>query len=234
MVALVAAIVVTMGFLAPHAAWANDAVVQFTPDLAVLFAVGVLAAGIVTASERTRSLPWGWFALAAAVPVIVVISINGEAWSNANLFWTDLASAPAIGCLLAAIATSRPRIAIRFLDSRPLRGLGSFSYSLYLTHLPIVVAVAYGLVLPRVPPGAPTFFVLVAILVPTTIVFARLFAAVFELPFQRHRGWSSLLRAITRGPRQLTTPPEDLPPNLAGSDATTAPSQSPTPQDAKR
>jgi peptidoglycan/LPS O-acetylase OafA/YrhL len=178
MLALVAAIVVTVGLLAPHVAWANDALVQFTPDLAVLFAVGVLAAGIVTASERTRALPWAWFALAAAVPVVVLISIKGEAWSNANLFWTDLASAPAIGCLLAAIATARPRIIIHFLDSRPLRSLGSFSYSLYLTHLPIVVAVAYGLVLPRVPAGVPTFFVLIAILVPTAILFARLFAAV--------------------------------------------------------
>jgi peptidoglycan/LPS O-acetylase OafA/YrhL len=200
MVALVAVIVVTIGLLAPHAAWANDALVQFTPDLAVLFAVGVLAAGIVTASEWTRSLPWAWFALAAAVPVVVVISINGEAWSNANLFWTDLASAPAIGCLLAAIATSRPRIAIRLLDSRPLRSLGSFSYSLYLTHLPIVIAVAYGLVIPRVPSGTPTFFVLVAILVPTTIVFARLFATVFEFPFQRHRARYDAATATSQSP----------------------------------
>ena len=194
MVALVAAIVVTMGLLGPHVAWMNDALVKFTPDLAVLFAVGVLAAGIVTASERTRALPWAWFALAAVVPVIVLIWINGTAWSNANLFWVDLASAPTIGCLLVAIATSRPRIVIRFLDTRPLRSIGSFSYSLYLTHLPIVIAVAYGLVLPRVPSGTPTFFVLVAILVPTTVVFARLFAAVFALPFQRHRGWKELLK----------------------------------------
>ena len=212
MVALVAAIVVTIGLLGPHVAWANDALVKYTPDLAVLFAVGVLAAGIVTASERTRALPWAWFALATAVPVILLISINGEAWSNANLFWVDLASAPAIGCLLAAIATSRPRMVIRFLDTRPLRSLGSFSYSLYLTHLPIVIAVAYGLVLPRVPTGTPTFLVLVAILVPTTILFARLFAAVFELPFQRHRSWNSLLRAIARGPRRLTDPADEVAP----------------------
>jgi peptidoglycan/LPS O-acetylase OafA/YrhL len=221
MVALVAAIVVTIGLLGPNVAWANDALVKYTPDLAVLFAVGVLAAGIVTASERTRSRPWAWYTLAAAVPVIVLISIKGEAWSNANLFWVDLASAPAIGCLLAAIATSRPRIAIRFLDSRPLRSLGSFSYSLYLTHLPIVIAVAYGLVLPRVSTGAPTFLVLVAILVPTTILFARLFAAVFELPFQRHRGWNALLRAIARRPRQVTNPAGELAPNSTPADAAT-------------
>ena len=32
---------------------------------------------------------------------------------------------------------------VRLLDSRPLRSLGSFSYSLYLTHAPIVIAVAW-------------------------------------------------------------------------------------------
>ncbi|HEY5231673.1 MAG TPA: acyltransferase [Galbitalea sp.] len=211
MVALVTAIVVTMGSLGPHVAWMNDALVKFTPDLAVLFAVGVLAAGIVTASERTRSQPWGWYALAAAVPLIVLLSIKGTVWSNANLLWVDLASAPAIGLLLVAIATAKPRYVIRFLNTRPLRSLGSFSYSLYLTHLPIVIAVAYGLVIPRVPTGTPTFFVLVAILVPTTVVFARLFAAVFELPFQRHRGWKALLRAIARRPQQLTSPTEPSP-----------------------
>jgi peptidoglycan/LPS O-acetylase OafA/YrhL len=83
---------------------------------------------------------------------------------------------------------------VRFLDTRPLRSLGSFSYSLYLTHAPIVFAVSYELVLGRVAPGTPTFLVLTAILVPTTVGFAQLFAAVFELPFQRQRGWTCGLR----------------------------------------
>ena len=174
----------------------NDALVRFTPDLAVLFAVGVLAAGIATADERARSRPWAWYALAAAIPVVVLIVAKGSTWSNLNLFTLDLAWAPAIGCLLAAIATSRPRTGIHFLNSGPLRSLGGFSYSLYLTHMPIVIAVSYGLVLRRIASGTATFFVLTVILVPVTLCFARLFAAVFELPFQRHRGWNALRHAI--------------------------------------
>lgn len=196
MLAVTAVAVVTLGPLSGSAPWANNAVAQFTPDLAVLFAVGILAAGIRNASDRVRALPWGWFALVAATPVVVLMSVSGFVWSNTNLFWLDLASAPAIGCLLAALATSGARPLVRVLDTAPLRGLGSFSYSLYLTHLPIVIAVAYGLVLPRVPAGADTFGVLVAILVPTTLLFARGFAAVFELPFQRHRGWAPLRDAV--------------------------------------
>ncbi len=203
MVGLVAAIVVTIGVLGPHVALMNTALVKFTPDLAVLFAVGLLAAGIVTAGERTRSRPWAGWALAAAVPAIVLMVVRGSVWSNLNLFWLDLAWAPAIGCFLTAVATSRPRFVVRFLDSRMPRSLGSCSYSLYLTHAPIVIAVSYGLVQGRVTPGTPMFFVLLAILLPTTVCFARMFAAVFELPFQRHRGWIPLRQAMSARLRQL-------------------------------
>jgi peptidoglycan/LPS O-acetylase OafA/YrhL len=203
MVALVAGIVVTIGLLGPHVRLMNSALVKFTPDLAVLFAVGLLAAGIVTADERARSRPWAGYALAFTVPVIALMVVKGTAWSNRNLFWLDLAWAPAVGCLLAAIATSRPQRVVRFLDSRLPRSLGSCSYSLYLTHMPIVIAVSYGLVLGRVATGTPAFFVLAAILLPVTVCFARLFAAVFEFPFQRHRGWSALLHVISARLRQL-------------------------------
>jgi peptidoglycan/LPS O-acetylase OafA/YrhL len=203
MVGLVAAIVLTIGVLGPHVALMNSALVKFTPDLAVLFAVGLLAAGIVTAGEHTRSRPWAGYALAAAVPVIALMVVKGSMWSNLNLFWLDLAWAPAIGCLLAAIATSRPRPVVRFLDSALPRSLGSCSYSLYLTHMPIVIAVSYGLVLGRVTAGTPTFFVPAAILLPVTVCSARLFAAVFELPFQRHRGWNPLRQAMSARLQQL-------------------------------
>lgn len=196
MVAVVAAVVGTLGLLGPHVPALDGAVLAFTPDLAVLFAVGVLAAGIVTAGDRIRSLPWPALALGAAAPVVALIAVAGSTWTDDHLFWVDLAWAPAIGCLLAAVATSRPRSVVRLLDRRPLRGLGSISYSLYLTHGPIVIAVSYGLVLGRVRPGTPTFLVLTAVLVPLTVGFARLFAVVFELPFQRYRGCAPLLRAV--------------------------------------
>jgi peptidoglycan/LPS O-acetylase OafA/YrhL len=163
----------------------------------------VLAAGITVAGDRTRSRPWAVIALAACVPVVTLIAIEGATWTNTHLFWVDLAWGPAIASLLAAVATSQPRRLVRVLDSRPLRTLGSFSYSLYLTHAPIVIAVSYGLVVGRVRPGTPTFLVLTAVLVPTTVAFARLFAAVFELPFQRHRGWSPLRDVLRHHLRRL-------------------------------
>jgi peptidoglycan/LPS O-acetylase OafA/YrhL len=196
MLASVTAVVVTIGVLGPHLPAADTALIRFVPDLAVLFAIGIMAAGIVTASERVKAWPWAWFALAAAVPVVALITWKGSVWTIDNFFWVDIAFGPAIGCLLAAIATDRPKPLVRALNTRSLRSLGSFSYSLYLTHAPIVIAVYYGLVAGRVPPGVPAFLVQVAFVAPLTLVFARLFASVFEIPFQRHRGWAALRDAL--------------------------------------
>jgi peptidoglycan/LPS O-acetylase OafA/YrhL len=205
MAALVAGVVVAIGVLAPHWVVLDDVVIKFIPDLAVLFAVGLLAAGVRTAGDRVRAQPWGWYSLVAAAPVLTLLAVRGTTWANDHLFWVDLAWAPAIGCFLAALGTARPRPLVRLLGARPLRSLGSFSYSLYLTHAPIVIAVSYGLVLGRIAPGTPTFLVLIAILLPTTICFARLFAAVFELPFQRHRGWAALRASISAARRPART-----------------------------
>jgi peptidoglycan/LPS O-acetylase OafA/YrhL len=168
------------------------------PDMAGLFAIGVVAAGVLAVGRRLRSWPWHWLSLAAAAPVLALIAWQGSVWTLNNAFWTDLALGPAIGCLLAAVVTDRPRRLVRLLDSRPLRELGSFSYSLYLTHAPIVVVIYHEFVAGRFRQGLPSFLVSLAITVPVTIIFARLFAAAFELPFQRYRGWRAWLDSRQR------------------------------------
>ena len=70
---------------------------------------------------------------------------------------------------------------------RPIRNLGASSYSLYLTHGPIVVVVYETLVAGRVRQGVPAFALTLVLAVPLTIVFARVFASVFEAPFRRDR-----------------------------------------------
>ncbi len=200
MLAAVTLVVVAIGALAPQVSLV-DALMRLTPQFAVLFALGIMAAGILTASQRVRSWPWHWLTLAAALPIVATIAWNGSAWTiGHHLFWVDLALGPAIACLMVAVATGQPARLVRLLDTRPLRSLGSFSYSLYLTHLPVVVAVNELVVAGRIRQGVPSFLVSVAILVPLTILFARLFAAWFELPFQKYRSWEAL-RAALRWPR---------------------------------
>jgi peptidoglycan/LPS O-acetylase OafA/YrhL len=169
-----------------------------TPDLAALFATGVVAAGILRAGQRVRSWPWPWLAVAAAAPVVAATAWAGTSWTMAELFWVDLALGPAIACLLVAVATDRPTPLVRLLDTRPLRRLGSFSYSLYLTHAPIVTVVCDKVLAGRIRTGTPSLLISLAIAVPATIGFAWLFGSVFEIPFQRHRGWTALRDAVSR------------------------------------
>jgi peptidoglycan/LPS O-acetylase OafA/YrhL len=200
MLGAVTLVVAAVGIVGPHVAHLDVFVIQSPPDLAALFAAGILTAGIVGASAARRSWPWAWFALAAAAPVLATIRWQGSVWTLDHLFWVDLALGPAVACLLAALATGHPAPLLRLLDARPLRTLGLSSYSLYLTHGPIVVVVYEEAVAGRVRQGVPAFLVTLALAVPLTIVFARVFAAVFETPFRQHRGRAGRRSAVTRHP----------------------------------
>jgi len=186
MVCAVTLVVAAVGVFGPHVPRVDTFVVESPPDLAALFAVGVLAAGIVGASKARRSWPWAWFALVAVAPVLAMIWWRGSVWTVDHLFWVDLALGPAIACFLAGLATGRPAPLLRLLDSHPIRNLGTSSYSLYLTHGPIVAIVYERIVAGRVPQGVPAFGVTLVLVLPLTIAFARLFASVFEKPLLRH------------------------------------------------
>jgi peptidoglycan/LPS O-acetylase OafA/YrhL len=195
MVAAVTVVVVAVGILGPRAF-----VIQSPPDLAALFALGVVTAGVVAPGSARRSWPWARLALAAAVPVLATIWWLGSVRTLNHLLWVDLALGPAVACLLAGLATGRPAPLLRLLAARPIRRLGLSSYSLYLTHGPIVVVVYEKLVAGRVPQGVPAFLVSLAVTLPLAIAFARVFAAVFETPFGQPR------RGRARRPRAHRVP----------------------------
>ncbi|MEU6715903.1 acyltransferase [Nonomuraea sp. NPDC046802] len=196
MVGAVTAVVVAVGLLAPVVP-AVGALMRLTPQFAALFALGMAGAGVV---RLRRRVPLQWLALAALLPVLALIVVNGSMWTVANLYWIDLIIGPATVLLLAAVATGRPRPLVWLLDTPPVRSLGSFSYSLYLIHAPIVVNVHALLIAPRMEQGVPAFLVCLAVAVPVTVVAARLFAAVFELPFTRNRTPAALRARFSRKP----------------------------------
>jgi peptidoglycan/LPS O-acetylase OafA/YrhL len=189
MVATVTLVVAAVGVVGPHISGLDTFVIQSPPDLAALFALGVLTAGIVGASRAHKEWPWTWLALAAGAPVLAAICWQGSVWTLDHLFWVDLALGPAIACLLAGLATGRPAPLLRLLDTRPIRSLGSSSYSLYLTHAPIVVLVYEKVVAGRFRQGVPAFLVTLGLVLPLTIAFARVFASAFENRFGQHHSW---------------------------------------------
>lgn len=182
--------VVATGLLHPGLATAGKAT-GYALELAPLFTLGVVTAGILTASERVRRWPWHWLSALAATPLILLIAAKGPVWTVAHYYWIDLAAGPAIAMLLAAVATRRSPALARLLDNRPVRRLGAISYSLYLIHVPIVAIVSRRLVAPHVAPGMPAFWATLALAVPASVMAAGWFAAAFEAPFQRHRGWAA-------------------------------------------
>ncbi len=188
MVASVTLVVAAVGILSLRIPHLDAFAIQSPPDLSALFAVGVACAGIVAVGGARRSWPWAGLALAAVAPVLAAIWWLGSVWTLDHLLWVDLALGPAVACLLAGLATGHPAPLLRLLDARPVRRLGSSSYSLYLTHGPIVVVVYDRIVAGRVHQGVAAFVVSLAIVVPVTIVFARVFASVFEVPFRQRRG----------------------------------------------
>ncbi len=194
MVATVTLLVALVGIASPDNARLHTFVVQSAPDLAALFAIGILAAGVVRAG-KARKWPWGWLALAAGAPVFLTIWWRGSVWTLTHLLWVDLTLGPAIACLLIALANGRPAPLARLLDTRPIRSLGLSSYSVYLLHEPIVIIVYERFVFRRYHHGPTAFLVMVGLVVPLTIVLARLSASVFEPPFLRWRPDARVQRA---------------------------------------
>jgi peptidoglycan/LPS O-acetylase OafA/YrhL len=153
--------------------------------------------------------PWPWLAALAAAPVLTLMIAKGSVWTVEHYFWIDLAVAPAMALLLVAMATGRPVAMVRLLTTRAARGLGGFSYSLYLIHLPIIMVIGRGIAPHVVGRGLPAFWFTLVLGVPISVLAARLFSLAFELPFQRHRSWAALLAALrSRGRHRSKRLPE--------------------------
>ncbi|MBW6433487.1 acyltransferase [Actinoplanes hulinensis] len=155
-----------------------------TLEMAPLFTLGMLAAGIVTGSERVRRLPWLGLSALAAAPVLTLIVLHDSVWTISRYYWLDLATGPAIALFLVALATRRPARLIRLQQSSPLVALGGFSYSLYLIHMPIVALISTLLIAPHTGPGLTGFTITVTLALPVCLAASRLFAVHFETPFR--------------------------------------------------
>ncbi|WP_239162702.1 acyltransferase family protein [Paractinoplanes rishiriensis] len=145
--------------------------IGYTLEFLPLFTAGVVAAG-ARVTPRLAAL--------AAAPVLLLIAVQGPVWTVRHYYWVDLAAGPAIALFLAAIAGGRPAALVRFLDSRPLRTLGGFSYSLYLIHLPVIALLT------------PAFAA-----VPVCLLLAWIFASLLETSDRNrfHQGIS--MRALS-------------------------------------
>jgi peptidoglycan/LPS O-acetylase OafA/YrhL len=147
-----------------------------------LFALGMVAAAIGFSSrplERgLRALPWGRIALA----LVALCAFGGLVLAKVWFRWkpvTDVLVGLATAALLVHCGRDASSVG-RLLSAPPLVRLGHFSYSLYLTHLP-VVALAYFLVRPL--PLGPVAHV--AVLLPLATAAALAVAYAFHVAVER-------------------------------------------------
>lgn len=178
---------------------------RFTPQFLVLFVFGMMA----VAGAR-QPLPWGRMAAGLLSCTVLIIAWVGPELVIQNLFWFDLLVGASAATLFAWLATEPEGALGRTLALPWLRFVGSFAFSLYLVHGPILQAVERFLVVPVTDSTAGEFWLLLVLGLPLSLALAYGFFHLFERPFIRIRSLAELRRTL--GSRRLRRPPRALAP----------------------
>ena len=148
------------------------------PQFVALFAFGMVAAA---SSQTAPKLRWGLLsALLCLVYVVIEATVGPWLLRTGHQQAQDLLAGGAAACLL--IDCARNSRMARWLGSRLLVWLGSFSYSLYLVHAPILATLFVVLQAWGASP-ALTQALLLVLGIPITLALAYVFYMIFERPF---------------------------------------------------
>ena len=169
---------------------------NLTPQFALLFVFGVLAARTLQADpsrRRVRGLQAG--GVGAAALFVLVCVMFGSVWIDEQYFWVDLLVGGGTAVYLAALASSHPPRSRSLLASWPLQRLGMFSYSIYCVHLPVLWLV-WHFGISHLPYGRTGLFLaLTGVGLPAVVLFSWLFSLLFEKPFLTRRSWAAWKKA---------------------------------------
>ncbi len=113
-----------------------------TPQYLLLFALGMAAAAIFTSPrwEALRKRPWGVAAGVLIVAAMIAHHFGPPALVDRYLGVEDVVVG--LGGMALLLAAARPGPVASALSLRPLVFVGTFSYSVYLIHIPIVATLA--------------------------------------------------------------------------------------------
>lgn len=196
--------------------YAGQPFAGFPPQLFALFVMGILAGHLATETSRRAAdlrarvrLGWTVLAVVTALPVAALLARLDESY-----FFAELVLGAAVAAfLVASPAAPSNHPARRFLEWRPLAWVGVFSYSLYLTHAPIVqILWQYGVHPLKLGPNAELAGTLLGATL-TSLAVAFTFHVLFERPFMNHRSVREIAAAL-KIKREL---PGALPEHVASS-----------------
>ena len=168
---------------------------HLSPQFAALFVFGIVAAQATVSGSRTRRWPWGWISLCAIALMVAACIWMGTPRALGDLYWYDLLGGVAMATGLAALARGGAGAVERLLQRRPLMSVGRYSYSLYLIHGPLLLAVWVFLIHPMHLASNAEFLVMLGVCVPVCLAAAYGFFLLFERPFLRKRSFAALVPA---------------------------------------
>lgn len=179
------------------------------PWLLGLFAMGFVAAHV---TARRYELPPAlrWIALLAGIGAIVAVLPLGDAAQDGALWPADLAVGVAVALFFVTSARGQAPVTARVLALRPVVILGTFSYSLYLIHGPIVSLVAAAIT--RFNLGVAGSAIAYGVTLVAVVALAYLFYLVAERPYLS----PEFRAAIEHAPE---TPAHETTPRLAVTSA---------------
>ncbi len=167
---------------------------HLTPQFAALFIFGIVAAGATQRIQNSgRRVPWAWISLALWVGLVAWCAYVGSIDAIADFYWTDLVIGAAVATGLAALVERERSASRRTLESRPLTGVGHFSYSLYLVHSPLVLVAWLFIVQPMHLSQLAEFAIMIVAVAPVIVAICYGFFRVFERPFLNNRSFRALL-----------------------------------------
>ena len=168
-------------------------------QLYAAFAFGVWAADeVYSPRPRFRNWPLTWIAFGVVAALIGLVLAIGFPRFAESYFWIDIVVALAVAIAFIGFVEA-PSVLPKLLSSGPVDFVGRFSYSLYLIHAPIVLAMMFH---PRIDNPLLQYMAVAGVIGPVTLAIAYLFFLVFERPFLTIRSWAAF-RAWLTGAAQI-------------------------------
>jgi peptidoglycan/LPS O-acetylase OafA/YrhL len=188
--------------------FAHTRLARAAPQYLGLFALGMLAAYLVRSDDSTSvrvrdRFPWSWVCVACVALVGLLSGLWG--WERAVDRFYVLDLPVGIGAMSLLVLTSRDRgsLVTRILSWRPLVFIGTFSYSLYLIHAPLLQMIWQYVLAPAHLSPVAIFAALMGPGALAILVGSYGFFRVCEEPFMGHsaaRGLPGSAVASARGP----------------------------------
>jgi peptidoglycan/LPS O-acetylase OafA/YrhL len=161
-----------------------------------LFALGMAAADLNLSRQPLlqawhERLPWGYISLALWACVLGM-GLLKNGWASHHAYFADVVVGLAtttllVSCTRASLSerSAREHPGLRVLGAPMVTALGAFSYSIYLTHYPLMMLFFYATIALPMSVLARTGLMF-GVFLPLSLAFAYGFYVVFERPFILH------------------------------------------------